>query len=264
MTDLHLFLGGHDLEMVTIGALGREALGAERVHDAGLGWGARASAYRDVIAAVAAAGGTPVLVELALDLPADLLAQAVVVDHHGERAGRDQLSALAQVFALLDLPPDRWTRELALVAANDVGHMPAMRAMGATDAEVRRIRDADRRAQGVTPADEAAARTAIAAAERRGALLVVRTTSFRTSPVADFLEPEYGGTPPPALLVLSPGEANVFAAGTVIRALADEPGGWWGGALPYRGFWGRRLSGDADAAAVVARVVRLASEAAGV
>lgn len=250
MTDLQIFLGGQDLEMATIAELARAALGPARVHDAGLRWGARASHYRDEIAAVLAAGEKPVLVELEDDLPQELSARVVLVDHHGARAGRDRPSALRQVFDLLGLPKARWTRRMALVEANDIGHMKGLREAGASAAEIREIRDADRAAQAVTAADEAAAREAIAAAERSGALTVVRSASARTSPVADFMEPEYGGTPPVALLVLSPGEANVFAAGTVIAALADEPGGWWGGALPERGFWGRKFMSKADAARV--------------
>ena len=56
---LVFFLGGQDLEMVTI----RDLLAQESCpyHDKGLGWGARASDYRTEIEAVLAQGQIPVL-----------------------------------------------------------------------------------------------------------------------------------------------------------------------------------------------------------
>ena len=42
------------------------------------------------------------------------------------------------------------------------------------------------------------------------------------------------------LIVLSPHEVNVDASGPLIEALTSRyPGGWSGGDLPARGFWGR-------------------------
>lgn len=235
----HVFLGGHDLEMVTIGALARRVLGPDCVHDAGLAWGARASAYEVGIAAVAAAGHRAVLVELPDNLPAGIdRGRLVLIDHHGAAAGADKPSALRQVFDLLGLPERDWSREFALVAANDIGHIAGLRALGADAADIRRIRDADRRAQGVTEADEAQARVALAAAERRDDLTIVRLDGEKTSAVGDFILPEYGGPGADNLVILTPGAVQFFGAGTVIAALADEPGCWFGGALPQRGFWG--------------------------
>ena len=46
-------------------------------------------------------------------------------------------------------------------------------------------------------------------------------------------------------MVLSPDEVNVFGTGDVIRALAEAfPEGWYGGALPRHGYWGRQGAGD--------------------
>lgn len=110
-------LGGHDLEMLEIGRLVRETLGEAAVVDKDLPWhAAAASAYRAEIEAAVAAGATPVLVELRDDLPPALSGRCVQVDHHGERAGADQPTSLEQVFALLGLPQERWTRRHALVA----------------------------------------------------------------------------------------------------------------------------------------------------
>lgn len=240
-------LGGRDLEMETIAALVRETLGDEHVVDREPGWGATADLYADDIAAIVAAGRVPVLVELptgARPLPDRCLS----IDHHGPHAGATAPTALEQAFALLGLPEDRWTRHLALVAANDRGHVAEMRAYGATPDEIAAIRAADRRAQGITDAEEAAAETALAAAQRRadGRLLIVRLPHGRTAPVMDRLALNDGAGPaqvtpsaPDAVIVLSPDEANVFGPGAVITALDSAfPGGWSGGALPSQGFWG--------------------------
>lgn len=141
----HFFLGGYDLEMVTIRDLLKHL--GQPFCDKRLHWGARASQYRAEIEETLVRGETPVLVELQpdMDLPPE---RVVLVDHHGERAGADRPSSLRQVFKLLRLPAARWTRELALVEANDIGHVRGMLALGASLEELVRIRRADRAAQG--------------------------------------------------------------------------------------------------------------------
>lgn len=236
---LVFFLGGHDLEMLVIGRMVCQALGPGHVVDNGLRWGAEASAYAAEIAAAVAAGKTPVLVELAADAPA-LVRQAIMVDHHGEQAAGP--TSLEQVHGLLGDAAPRWTRWHELVARNDRGHVRAMRAFGARRSEMRRVRRADRMAQGVTAAEEAAAAPALAAAETLfgGKALLVRLPHGRAAVVADRLALA-GEAAPPNLVIVSPGEINVFGEGPVIRALAGDDGlagGWWGGDLPEAGFWG--------------------------
>ena len=236
------FLGGHDLEMLEIARLVALTLGADAVLDKGLPWhGALASAYAGEIAAALGRGLVPVLVELRPDLDGAMLARCVVVDHHGDLAGADRPTSLEQVFALLGLPPSAWTRRLALVAANDRGWIPELRAMGASEAEIAAIRAEDRAAQGVTAEEEAAAEAALA--ERvpslGGSLLLVRLPHGRTAPVFDRLALETAPGEPPDTLVVSPGELNFSGAGGRVLALAEAyPAGWSGGALPARGFWG--------------------------
>ncbi len=233
---LRFFLGGHDLEMLTIGELVRGEQGDAAVVDKGLRWGARAEAYAAEIAAWCDAGGVAVLVELpGLDGPAP---NVIEVDHHGARAAEP--SALRQVFALLGLPEARWTRSFALVEANDVGHVAAMRAMGATAAEMAAIRAADRAAQGITPAEEMAGRAALAAARSAlgGRLMVVDLPHTRTATVMDPLALELGDATRD-VLVLTPAGPQFFGQGKAVAALdAAFPGGWRGGELPRRGFWG--------------------------
>lgn len=236
------FLGGRDLEMLEIARLVGSERGSDAVVDADLPWHqAKASAYGDAIAAALDGGLVPVLVELAPDLPAETLARCVVVDHHGERAGADRPTSLEQVFALLGLPRNRWTRRFRLVAANDRGWIPELRAVGASPAEIAAIRAEDRTAQGVTATDEAAAAEALAARESRlgGSLLLVRLPHDRTATVFDRLAVESADAPPPDTLVVGARELNFSGRGPRVHALAAAfPGGWHGGALPERGFWG--------------------------
>lgn len=93
------FLGGIDLEMVTI----RELLRAQGVdfEDVGLSWGAKASSYAAGIHNALAAGQKPVLVELTLDLPATVINQCHIIDHHGPAVAKIMPTSLEQDFELL-------------------------------------------------------------------------------------------------------------------------------------------------------------------
>lgn len=238
-TNLVFFLGGADLEMVAIRALLYEtALGY--VHDKGLRWGAKASDYREEIMKALAQEMTPVLVELEDDLglgPTCL----IIVDHHGSKAGADKPTSLHQIFDLLELPPERWTRWHDLVAANDRGYIFELIRIGATQEEIIRVRAADRAAQGITPEDELASEKAVSQAEAvaGGKLTIVRLPHNRTAVVTDRLDPALGGNGFQNLLVHSPEEVNFYGDGKTVAALVTQfPGGWYGGALPERGFWG--------------------------
>jgi hypothetical protein len=246
-------LGGGDLEMVEIRRLlERHAPG--RFHDKGLAWGAALSAYRDELLDALRRGEVPVAIELEDDLPADLFdrRRLVVVDHHGALAGHDRPTSIEQVFALLRLSPEAWTRRLALVAANDRAHVAGLRGLGATAAEIAEIRAADRAAQGVTGSDEAEAARAVATRRRDGRLTLVETGASKTSPITDRLMPEAGGPGFDRLLVISPDEVNVFADGPAIERLRTAyprsayPRCWSGGDLPVAGFWGMQTPADRD------------------
>jgi hypothetical protein len=238
---LVFFLGGHDLEMVTLrDLLAEHAPG--RWHDCGLSWGARASAYAGEIARARGAGLVPVLIELEDDLGLGVGAgDVVVVDHHGDRAGHDRPTSLHQVFALLGLDPAEWSRWHDLVAANDRGHIRALTALGATREEIVRVRSADRAAQGITAAQEEQGARAAANAQvlAGGRLTLVALPHNRTAAAADRLEPALGGPGYENLLILSPDVLSFFGAGRLVLALSQtHPGGWFGGDLPEHGFWG--------------------------
>lgn len=234
------FLGGYDLEMVTIrDLLAKEAPG--RFYDRHLFWGAKTSDYRQEIENCLAKKEVPVLIELTDDLNLDPESVTIIVDHHGERAGVGKPTSLHQVFDLLGLPPDRWTRWFELVAANDRGYIPALVEAGASREEIIRIRAADRSAQGITPGEEREGEIALRSSKTfaDGLLTVIRLPHKRTACVVDRLQPELGGTGCRNLLVVSPNEVNFFGDGRIIAALNEKyPGGWFGGALPVRGFWG--------------------------
>lgn len=249
---LVFFLGGRDLEMVTIrDLLAQFAPG--RFHDRGLAWGAKTSAYRNEIEEALQQGCRPVLVELEDDLGLASAANdrtVVVVDHHGPRAGADRPTSLEQVFTLLGLPESEWTRRLALVAANDRGHVRAMQAIGASPEEIARVRAADRAAQGISPAEEELGRAAAARAKSHfgGRLTVVDLPHGRTATVTDALDAAAGGPGYDNLLIFCPAETCFFGSGRAIDSLqARFPGGYCGGELPVRGFWGHPSAPPPDA-----------------
>ena len=247
------FLGGRDLEMAEIGRLLRRYAPGQML-DKRLSWGAALSDYAFEIEAAIASGLRPVAVELTDDMPRRWRARRslVSVDHHGERAGADQPGSLAQIIGLLDLPDRVWTRRRRLIAANDIGHVEALLAAGATRQEVIRIRAADRRAQGRTRADEREAVRAIGERTRSGALTIVETQRPTSSAIADRMHAALGGPGFGNLLVVMPSELAFYGDGHVVRRLADAiPQSWWGGALPARGFWGVTTPQDDRQRAVI-------------
>ena len=166
-----------------------------------------------------------------------------VIDHHGPAAGKDAATALEQIFELLRLPAEAWTRWLELVAANDRAHVRGLQDVAATPEEIQRVRTADRAAQGIGPEEEAAAEEAAACLEVacEGRLHVAQLPHARTTALVDRLDPVLGGPGYQNLLVLSPDELNFFGQGDLVLALDQRfPEGWYGGALPERGYWGHQ------------------------
>lgn len=241
------FLGGHDLEMVTI----RELLKDRRVehYDAGLHWGAKASAYAEALRIEAERGRTLVFVELELDIELPASADVVLIDHHGPLAGRDQPSALEQVARRIGIDSaefagNRWWQ---LVAANDRGHVRTMRSLDppATDAEVRLVRQRDLMAQGVADDELAAARAQAAEATQlaNGRLTVARCPTNRTGLVAEMMEPFFGGAGYENLLVIGHSQVGFYGQGSCVSRLAQlspPAASWYGGSLPEYGFWGAK------------------------
>ena len=214
------FLGGCDLEMITIRELLKDLLC--HYYDHGLDWGASASHYASEIDSALSRGQTPVLIELNVDLDGALLKQCRVIDHHGPRAGLGSPTSLEQVMDLLQIGESHWNRHLELVAANDRGHIRAMRALTppATDDEIRTIRELDLQAQGATDADFQIARRAVQSAIEtcHGRLTVTKTTG-RTGLVAEMLEPIFDGPGFQNLLVTNQSESAFFGEGWLVERL---------------------------------------------
>lgn len=169
-------LGGHDLEMITI----RQLLdrNGQLYHDLCLQWGAPLSAYSRFF--------HPDKHYIGIELREDTTPppRYLAIDHHNERA--TEPSSIEQVAALLGVSLSRYEQ---MVAANDKGYIPAMEAMGCTPEEIKTIREADRRAQGVTELDEMLARQSLKNTITRGDLLIVEALTSRFSSIADRLFP---------------------------------------------------------------------------
>lgn len=234
---LVFFLGGRDLEMVTI----RELIDEKGIpyYDKRLSWGAKASDYEEEIKKVIESGLTPAFVELTDDLELSQESR-ILIDHHGEKARRNT-STLRQVFELLQFPSEQWTRWFELVDANDRGHIRALVKIGATKHEIIKVREADRQAQGITEEQEIQGRSAAAQAETllNGKLTVVRLPHSKTAVVTDLLHPALGGSGYENLFIISPDEVNFYGKGKIVIELNRRfAGGWYGGSLPEYGFWG--------------------------
>jgi len=230
-------LGGYDLEMREIRRLLEEYGAApypggsadETLYcDRKLRWGARLSDYLDLLDFPGEIYG----IELSEDVtpPANYTA----IDHHGPLWCRP--SALEQVAELLGVDLNRWRR---LVAANDRGYIPAMKAMGATPEEIRRVRDADLEAQGVTDEEKRLAVTEARRAERKRGVWVVPTALEHSSALVDLL---YEQNKIPAV-VFDREKPSLSCYGDGILGLVDrfrdaigEGLAWYGGNPP--GYFG--------------------------
>jgi len=237
MTDVY-FLGGHDAEMLEI----RNMLEASNVpyFDKQLKWGAQLSKYQQELDQLEP-NQRPVFVELKLDCAYP--EHAVIIDHHGERAGKNQLTAIAQTAKRLRTSLNRHQQ---LISINDRAHIRGMKAFGASHSEIETIRALDRKAQGVTDDDE---KKALKTIQENIRILcpdvaIVKSLCERTSCVVDRIHDRFKH-----LFVFSPdGNAHYFGPGEIVFALRDmvhfaqknDPAleVWYGGDLPEIGFLG--------------------------
>jgi len=112
------------------------------------------------------------------------------IDHHIYRDENrsNEKSSIEQVAALLGV---ELTRHQTLIAANDKGYIPALRAMGATENEIKIVRAQDRLSQGVTPDQEAQAVADIRSAEIRDGKWLIRCPKGSTSAITDRIFGQY-------------------------------------------------------------------------
>ncbi len=88
-----------------------------------------------------------------------------------------------------------------------------------------------------------------------GRLTLVRLPHEHTATVTDRLNPTLGHVGFENLIVLCPEEVNFFGSGALVAAIDRHfPGGWYGGALPKNGFWGRAGNGKEILAFLLARL----------
>ncbi len=149
--DFSFLLGGYDLEMIEIKNILDKYIEDQnseysiQYFDKNLSWGAKLSAYSDIIRELQSSN--IVGIELIEDIkPPD---NYIDIDHHNEKS--NQPSSIEQVADLLGIT---LTRRQQLIAENDKGYIPAMMNFGATEDEINEIRRADRKAQGVSEEDE--------------------------------------------------------------------------------------------------------------
>lgn len=148
-------LGGRDLEMEAI----REFLEANgykegvNFFDKKPTWSdARLSTYKNEIKKHK--DKTIYTIELSISEDADKKIykehknQIKIIDHHGKHSNKE--ASLLQVLKLFNQNPDEDQR---LIAANDARYINGMERMGANERKIRKIRERDRKAQGIT-ADE--------------------------------------------------------------------------------------------------------------
>ena len=233
MYKILFLLGGHDLEMIEI----RQILEEHKIdfEDKKLSWGATLSTYEDLLKD--AESYTRIYgIELIEDIspPKNYTA----IDHHGHRWC--EASSLEQIAELLGMELDR---EQRLIAANDRGHIKAMRAAGASEEEIAKIRQKDREAQGVTQEEEKLARAEAQKAIQRDGLWIVETKLERPTPLADILLME-GKTP----LIVYGDSVFTYYGDQVLKLVhhfgdaIDEHNAYYGGnPLGYFGFDKRHL-----------------------
>ena len=220
------FLGGKDLEMLTIRGL-LERTG-QKFYDKGLEWGAKASAYAEDIQFTLdwSKGGVPVLVELEIDIK--LPETALVIDHHGDRSSEE--ASILQVVRILGCAP---TWDQKLVAANDSGYIPAMLREGASLEAVANIRRRDREAQGVTEEMEKQAEEAVSNYREARGVIIVHIPHNKFSTVTDRLFSQWEDGKENLVVVCDTHgpecEVYYFGRGDICRDIKTKWNGFGGG-----------------------------------
>lgn len=123
-------------------------------------------------------------------MPNGIMEHCHSIDHHKNSMTPCVKSSLEQVALCLGVP---MSFEMALVAANDVGYVPAMRELLSSLtiseeeklATLKRIRELDRRCQGITEALEREVMSSLSIEHDTKDYLKIRTNSSRSSLIAD-------------------------------------------------------------------------------
>ena len=182
-TPLHrlFLLGGYDLEMLTIKQLLEDRNDCV-VADKHLYWdNALLSAYQEELLEHADCEIYGIELRENITVPDNYIS----IDHHNDRSSGP--STLEQVASILGVTLTRYQQ---LVAANDKGYIPAMKALGASKEEIDEIRRKDREAQGVTEEDELLAEQSIKNhLDRHKDISIVYSQTPKFSAICDRLFP---------------------------------------------------------------------------
>ena len=178
-------LGGYDLEMCTIKEIFEQHVC--NYADKHLKWNnALLSNYKNEINTFLKYN--PKGKVYGIELKNDLLPnneKYIEIDHHNDNSNNP--SALDQVMALLNI---KTTRYYSLVSANDKSYIPGMKEIGATESEIKFIRESDRKAQGITYEDEILAEKAINERQRiTNSTIIINAYNNKFSPICDRLYP---------------------------------------------------------------------------
>ncbi|WP_299231184.1 hypothetical protein [uncultured Bacteroides sp.] len=178
-------LGGYDLEMCTIKDILEQK--ACNYADKHLKWNnASLSNYKNEIKIFQKCNPNGII--YGIELKNDLLLsneKYIEIDHHNDKSNNP--SALEQIMTLLDV---QTTRYYSLVSANDKSYIPGMKKIGATESEIKIIRQSDRKAQGITDEDEILAEKAINDNQRKtNGTIIIKAYNNKFSPICDRLYP---------------------------------------------------------------------------
>ncbi|MCB9386057.1 MAG: hypothetical protein H6509_15710 [Bryobacterales bacterium] len=162
------------------------------------------------------------------------------IDHHRykDEDRSHPLSALEQVAQIVGVPLDRRQQ---LVAANDRGYIPAMLALGASQAEVADVRRQDRKAQGIDEETERIAQRDLEGLQRRGGRVFVECSINPTSAHADALFGKADES-----LLAGPSEWSYEGGRHRELAAMDWPEQHWSGGAPERGYFGIEAPSEAS------------------
>jgi len=232
------FLGGYDAEMVEIKNILEKR--GEQIIDKNLSWGASLSSYKDEIENLPQ-DKIPVFIELKQDY--QYPENALFIDHHDEKAGRDKKTSLEQIAEIFRIELDRRQK---LISANDKGHIREMRRLCATAQEIEEIRAYDRKSQGVTEKDEELAQESVEKhLEKIGDnTAVVKSLTDKTSPITDRIYDKFSHifvyTPDGKMLYSGAGEMVCNLVKIYNEKKQDNPSlqFWYGGDLPDFGYFG--------------------------
>lgn len=132
--------------------------------------------------------------------------QYYVIDHHNEYAHLP--ASIEQLAALLGKTLNRHQQ---LIAANDRGYKPAMRAMGATEEEVAFVRKLDRQAQGVSEEMEQIAEESLRNSTLKMGVWMVKTPLANFSAIVDRVEQK-------KMLIYNANSLNYYGPGIPVLA----------------------------------------------